>query len=198
MDKELSKWQKEVEELELDLNLDENEIISSFENHKESLRKSIDSFSETAQEKLGETATNLHTKLDELKVQLALGKAESKEAYEEQRKELNSALDSAASEYEKVKSQAGEKLDEAKEELGNQMEKFQSKLDVFRLHFHLGMKDAKEDYEEKKKELSRELGKMKNKVEEAEKSGSEKWDGFGKEMGEAFSHFRGAVKKLFD
>lgn len=184
--------------MEIDLHLEEEEIIHSFENHKDKLRKNIDSFSKSTQDKLGETAKGLQTRLDELKVQLALGKAESKEAYEEQRKQLNAALNNVSTEYEKVKSQAGDKMGEIKEELGQQIKKFQSRLDVFRLHFHLGMADAKEEYEEKKKELSRELDKVKNKVEEAEKKGEDKWEGFGKEMGEAFSHFQGAIKKLFD
>ncbi|MCI4667332.1 MAG: hypothetical protein MRZ79_04165 [Bacteroidia bacterium] len=198
MDKELSKWQKEVEELEIDLQLSEDEIINSFENHKNNLTQNIDSFSQMANEKLGETAKGLQTKLDELRVQLALGKAESKEAYEKQRTELNTALHNVSAEYDKVVEQAGETFEEAKEGLGEQLSKFQSKLDVFRLHFHLGMAEAKDDYEEKKKELNQELGKMKSKVKEAEEKGSDKWEDFGKEMGEAFSHFQGAIKKLFD
>ncbi|MEO0898330.1 MAG: hypothetical protein AAFY71_18095 [Bacteroidota bacterium] len=198
MDKELAKWQKEIEDLELDLKLEEADVIEAFEQHKHNLTESVNSFTKHAGEMLGEGSNLLQGKLDELKVQLALGKAESKDAFEEQRKELDKALHSASEEFEKVKGEAGENVGKLKEEFDEQMNHFKTRLDMFRLHFHLGMAEAKEEYEEKKKDLSQELDKIKEKVDGAEDKAENRLEDFGKEMGEAFSHFQKAVKGLFD
>ena len=68
--------------------LGEEEIVDAFENQKAKLSGFID----TSREKVNamaesEQATRLKTKLEELQVQLALGKAETRDAYEGAEKE---------------------------------------------------------------------------------------------------------------
>ena len=86
MNRFLKNFDRELDELEVQISLGEKELEDAFEKGKTNFKSFVDEASKTV-EGLGNTeaATNLRTKLDELRVQLALGRAEGKDAFEAQK-----------------------------------------------------------------------------------------------------------------
>ncbi|MCB0843969.1 MAG: hypothetical protein KDE26_12005 [Bacteroidetes bacterium] len=202
MNEYLKKWNDELDDLHVDFSIDQEEVVEKFEKHKSSMREYLVDLANKIDEKakgldVKDKADNVKAKIEELQVQLALGKAESQDAYEEQKKNLDKKLHEAQKEYEKLKSEGDEKLHHLASDFHSQAEKFKTKMDVFRLHFALGTADAKDELAEKKEELKEKLAEMKKKVEENKEKAEEKWDEFSEELSESYNHFKGAIKNLF-
>ncbi|MEL6626201.1 MAG: hypothetical protein AAFQ83_06695 [Bacteroidota bacterium] len=198
MDKNLANWQKELDDLQVDVELDVDKAADAFEEYKASFNEFVNTATSKIEGAMGENGTELKTKLEELQVQLALGKAESKDKVEEQRQKLSHTLHEVSTEYDKFKAEAGDSYEDFKEEMGDQLEKFKTRVDIFRLHFHLGMADSKDELENKRVVLKSQLHDIKTKMDEAEDKAEDKWDDFSEEMGKAFGSFRSALKKLID
>ncbi|MEM7373887.1 MAG: hypothetical protein AAF587_35015 [Bacteroidota bacterium] len=206
MDSNLEKWASELDELEIQISLGEEEYVDAFEEQKSKFLQFAESTADAINqqvEKYGvsEKADSLVGKLDELRLQLALGKADSKDAFEEQREKIEGKLSDCSSAYEEYKQLAGEKADEWGDAFSKQLESFQTKMDVFRLHFALGSADAQEEWKEKKKEFKTQIADLRQKaekrgekqVEEAE----EKWEEVKDDLSEAYDHMKSALKRLF-
>jgi hypothetical protein len=198
----LKKWNEELEDLEVNISLGEEEYMEAYETQKANFMAFLDRSAKSIDDlHLEEKAMPIRTKLDELRVQLALGKAESKEAFEKQQKNLTELMHKAGEAYEEAKTDAGEKSSELANSFKEQAEHFRTKLDMFRLHFHLGSADASDEMKEKKNELQEKVRDLKAKAsEKAEEMGDEaddKWDEVKEELGEAYDHMKGALKRLF-
>ena len=202
MNEFLKKWNDELDDLEVDISLGEDEVIDTFEKHKSSMREYLTGLAGSIDEKVQDLdvkdkANSVKAKLEELQVQLALGRAETRDAYEEQKKNLEQKMQEAKAEYENLKDQGGEKYQHLAGDFGHQVEKFKTRMDVFRLHFALGAADAKDELSEKKEELKGKLAEMKKKIEASKEGAEDKWEDFSDELSESFSHFKGAIKGLF-
>ncbi|MEL7343221.1 MAG: hypothetical protein AAGM67_22245, partial [Bacteroidota bacterium] len=144
------------------------------------------------------SAENLRTRLDELKVQLALGKAESRDAYEDQKDKLEEALKHTQTALGEWSDEADAKLSDVSQVLKEKATLFETKMDLFKVQFALGKAEAKEEWEEKKEEIRSHLMGIRKKADEGKDKAEDKWDEFSEEMSEAFSHVKSAWKKLFD
>jgi len=191
----INKWKRKADELKLQLHLGSRELTDKFEEQK----KEIARWSEETRHKLSdessERATALKTKLEELEVQAALGRAESKQALEEQRKKMSAALREAKEEAEKISSDAKTKVKEIAENTNTTLDTWHMKFDILRLQLKLGAAEASSEWEERKKELSKSINNLENKMKEAGKKSGESWDNFKSEMSEAWGHFRKAFSK---
>ncbi len=196
---EKQKLSEELEDLREQVEArSEKEVSEKLESHKSSFMTFIDRSKERMDQILsGDAALKARQSLDELRVQLALGKAESKEALEEQREKVDHALHEAEARYSMLKEEANDDFHEWSDEFKDWKEKLQTRMDIARLQFALGKAEAKEEMETKRQDLSKRLQSMKQKAIEAEEKGEEKLSSFSEEMSESFSHFRKAVKGLF-
>ncbi len=196
---EKQRLNNELEDLREQLEADSEEVTNErLESHKSLFASFIDGSKEKLDSLLsGETATKVRQSLEELQVQLALGKAESREAFEEQKHKVDAALQDAEHGYEALKDDAGEEFNEWSKEFSSWKDKLQTRMDIARLQFALGTSEAKEELEEKRNDLSQRISSIKNQLDELEDEGEEKWESFSKEVGESFNHFKAAVKGLF-
>ena len=86
----IKKWKDKLDELEEKLNLQSHQVAESFEAQKAKMTSQLsDKIQSLKDTKLDEQTAGLKAKMEALQVQLALGKAESKDAFEAQKKELN-------------------------------------------------------------------------------------------------------------
>ncbi|MEZ4773868.1 MAG: hypothetical protein R3D00_11855 [Bacteroidia bacterium] len=198
MNQFLEDWSKELDDLELQISLGEEEIVAAYEKQKAAFTE----FVNESKAKISEMASNDHVqklrgKLEALQVQLALGKAESLEAYEEQKKRLTESIQEAKDEYETYMSSLGDKKQELSGNLSGKLEQFKTKMDLFHLQFALGKADAKEELKEKQEELTATLATIRAKIDEKKEAAEETWDEFTDEVSEAFDQFKGAMKKFF-
>lgn len=193
------KLSEELEELRQQVEArTEEQVAENLESHKSSFMSFIDKSMETIDSVLsGDAALKARQSLDELRVQLALGKAESKEALEEQKEKLDSALHDAEARYASLKDDSNDDFHQWTAEFGEWKEKLQTRMDIAKLQYSLGKAEAKEEMEKKRQGLSKQLQSMKEQLDTLEDKGEEKVEEFTKEISESFSHFRKAVKGLF-
>ena len=200
MNRYLEDWHKQLEDLEIHVDLGEEEIIEAFEKQKASFRGFLEKSKESVAELKDEGNTawqSLQTKLDELQVQLALGKAETRDAYEEQKEKLDEALHAAQAEADGIADKVDERYANIASEFKTKSASFETQLDLFRLHYALGKADAKDKWDEKKGELKETLTELRRKIDEDKERAEEKWDEFSGEMSEAIGHLKTALKGLF-
>ncbi len=202
MNKFLEDWMAELDELEVDLDMDGMDVSDYFEKGKNELKEAVDSLKSKV-DKLGtgEKAQSLKGKLEHLQLQLALGKAESKDAFEDQKGKLESALHEMGHKLDEWEEAVEEKTDTLTAGMKEKAEKFRGKLDMMRLHYHLAQADARDELEEKRKTLRSRIHDTKSKLTSAkEKDGDDDsiWDEVKEEVGESYNHLKRAIKGLFD
>ncbi len=192
----LNKWKSEIEYLNLQMNLGAAEARDEFEKVKGKVREwtsemndRINEFQDDSKESLND----LRTKLDELRVQAALGRAEAEDAFEQQKKDLKHKLNDVENESKRIYSSAEGKVKEVANDISDSVERFETRFDVLWVQFNLAKADAKDYWEDKRKDLSYKIQEMSGKVDRQMDNMEEKWDDFSSEMKEAWSH----VKKAF-
>lgn len=206
MNPNLDKSTEELDDLDIQISLGEEEYVDAFEEQKTKFlawaKSSAAAINEQV-EKYGvnEKADSLKAKFEELQVQLALGKAESKDAFEGQREKLESSMADCTKAFDEYRESAGDKATEMGNKFQGQIEKFQTKLDVFRMHFALGSADAQDEWKEKKKELQAKVAELKAKAtksgEEASEEAGEKWEEVKAEAAEAYENVKSTLKRFF-
>ena len=93
----VSRLKREIDELALQLDLGKAEAVDFVEDRKRELRDIVDQVKQAVDDGKvagGEQANSLKQSLDELRLQLALGKMESRDALSEQRQKISAAVDS--------------------------------------------------------------------------------------------------------
>jgi hypothetical protein len=178
----------ELEEFRLQAALGKAEAHDIYEDAKKKFNKilheaivKIDSAKIVAEEK----AAELKTLLETLQVQLALGKAEGKEAFEVQRKKIEHALNALELFLKKHKI-ANEYSTRVLLEVG----KFRVKLDILKLRFELKKLQARITLNDGKNELTKKLLEIKKRLLSSEAEPG--WDHFKDEISDAYSHLKKA------
>ncbi|MDX2286272.1 MAG: hypothetical protein NW241_19035 [Bacteroidia bacterium] len=197
MDRFFEDWSKELDELEVEVSLAPADLTDAFEQQK----SQVGAWAAETRERLGELADHpqaVKTRawLEELEVQVALGRAETREALDEQRHKLSELMHRATSELNDLQSHGETAWTSWGQSVQDRMAHFQTRLDLLRLHLHLGAAETQEEWESRRQELQQQIRQLRERLDlraEAE----EKWDSVTAEIGEAYQHFRKALKGLF-
>ncbi|MCB9223058.1 MAG: hypothetical protein H6582_02680 [Crocinitomicaceae bacterium] len=186
----LRKAATELEALQVQAALGKAEASDKYEE----LKKKFDHFVhetkikfEQGKEKVGDIQEEVQALLDELRVQLALGKAEGKEAFAEQKKKIIEKIRQIEN---KIKSNPT--LNKAYAVVLVEMEKFKVLLEWLEQKFEDGKEVAADQFEKGKAELNSFISTVKEKFAEADGG---RWANFQDEMSQAFSHMAQAFKK---
>ena len=193
----LTNWKNSAEHLHVQLHLGAEEAKDEFEKQK----RNLDDWIEIQSKKLQgvkdislEKATQIKTAMEELRVQAALGKAETEDALKEQQTKLSNGIHNLKllinKNYSKVKGNTTDVIEEINETLDD----YHTRFDLFRLQTHLAKMDANESWNEKKKEISAKLNDLGRRIEREKEKASERLDDFSDEMSEAWNHIRKAFK----
>lgn len=112
IDDMLRGWQTKLEELRLQLALGEMDAADEFEELKKRSRKHFDAFKRNlGKVEQSEAVMKLRTTLEELRVQLALGKAETKDAFDKQKAKLKRLMAKVKQEARKITQEHKDDLD---------------------------------------------------------------------------------------
>lgn len=190
----LKATQQEVEELAVQFSLGKAEAALKFEEIKKEFNAKSNewknSFVKT--EEAGQDAfMKMKGKLEELQLQLSLGKAEGKELFEEQRKKIVHAIHDLQNEY-RSNPEWNEKLSEFNEEV----EKFKLKLEMLKMKFEDKSFQVKEGFQKEMLNAKIEIDQFLNKAEEKFEKAGKKYSNFSKEISSVYNHLKNAVKKL--
>lgn len=193
----LNELKAKAEHLNVQLHLGAKEAKEEFENQKKNLGSWVDVIEEKLKDfkDLGaEKTQKLKTSIDELRVQAALGKAESEDIMDEQAKKINKGIHTLKHNMADVLDASEEKAKDLSEKSKDRLDDFHTQFDLFRLRTHLGRKEVAETWDEKKKELSEKLHELNVKIDQNKEVASEKWDHFTDEVSEAWKHLTKAFK----
>lgn len=198
----IADWKLRAEELQLQLSLGKMEAMDELEKQTGNFKSFINETKEKAKDLADyinpEITNDLISKFEELQVQLALGKAETKDAFEEQKEKINQGLDSIQQLLQKGMAKAGmeENFNSFLEKFEGATENFKTRLEAAKLQFALGKADTKDEIEKQKEEVKAKLEEIRSKLDSNKELAEEKWDGFKAEISEAFGHIKNAFSKL--
>ena len=193
----LEQWKSQAEQLNLQMHLGAAEARDEFERQKKELKNWLhetDQEIENLEKEGKHQYIELRRKIDELRVQAALGKAEAEDSLKEQQRNLARGIHGVKHELNQAVEKSDEIGSEVMEGLEDGIDHFRTRFDLFRLQLNLGASEAKDYWEEKKKTLSGKLHEINNKMEEAADKAEDKWEGFSEEMSHAWKHFRKAFE----
>lgn len=157
----------------------------------EELKKDLNEQILAAQKKFktgdGKKFGGLHTDLGKLQEQLAHGKAETLEAFNDQKKRIFSAVNRLDDQL-----PGAPFTDEIREKLHDEMEKFRIKMDLLRSYYDMGKKTVATTIEEKKHDLEDVLAKVRERYDTTRKAITRTQATRQRELKEAYKHLRKA------
>lgn len=186
----LVRVQQELDELALQLSLGKAEARDKFEELKVEFRNKVAALKLQLHQSEETIRPEVLRTLEEFELQLALGKAETKDRFHEQKiKILHSlnTLEQAWTEWIKT-------LDS--NFFTHEAEKFKLKLEILRLRFDLKAFEMKDAYRGTMPALRRELERIHHRLQQRMKSGSARYDDFADELSLAYKHLKKAVTDL--
>jgi hypothetical protein len=177
-------WKSSLEDLRVQFNLGKMDATEAFETQKKNLKGLVENMKENADKATDmaeEGAQKFKGKLEELLLQLNLGKADSKELYDEQRKKIDLALQEV---YAAGKLAYHGNYSYMMELFDNNTKAFKTGLDIVKLQFALGKMDAKEEAEKAGKEVNEKIAELQTFAEKAQQLTKENMEEWGKQMKE--------------
>ncbi|MGZ3898715.1 MAG: hypothetical protein ACXVNM_01880 [Bacteroidia bacterium] len=186
----LKKAVVEMEELRVQLALGKAEARDLYEESKKKFNAYIHEAKislENFKDKATSGASHIKPLLEALQLQLVLGKAETREVFEEQKKIITKSLLELEAIIRKNKT-----ADEYYSKLLMEIEKFKIKLEIIKLRYELKKMGANEEFEEKKHEFLSKLNEIKSKMLGKKAEQKNKWENFHDEITEAYQHLRKA------
>lgn len=138
------KIKQELDELKLQAKLGKAEASDFIEEKKEEFDEFIDQTKDRLQDSVAaeEKMDLLHQKLDDLKLQLTLGRMEAKDAYDEQKEKIENAIDSTRHELHEIEAVADGVLGKARAAFDHKAGAFTTKVQLLARHWK---KDRKDD-----------------------------------------------------
>jgi len=180
----------ELEELRLQLALGKLEVKELFETNKKKFQQVMHDLENQANHLKEEPEISTVLKgMEHLKLQLALGTAESKQLFEEQYTKILNALNTLDSDLKNNKT-----ISENYAKFHLELAKFKIKLELFALHFKLKKLSVEYDFDKIKSQLQAKLDRFKDEVNAKSKLGKAQWENFHIEIKNVFEHFTSAFK----
>lgn len=186
--------QKEIEDLALQFSLGKAEAGEKFEEIKKEFLNRINEWKNVfanIPEINTESKNKLIAKFEELQLQLALGKAESKVFYAEQRNKVLLAIHEIEAE---IRTNPG--LNGYMDEFKSELEKFKLKMDVLRLKFELKSFQVKDEFKNEVTHARIQIDKIFENIKTKKDDAKRKYADFGDEIELAYKHIKKAVDKL--
>lgn len=162
------------------------DVKKKFNTYTHEAKIQLEGLKEVAQER----SLQLKTLLETLQVQLALGKAETKEAFETQRKKIEKTLNELEELIRNNKT-ANEYYTTLLLEIG----KFRIKLEILKLRFELKKLETRVEFDNKKKDLLQKISDIKTRFEKRGGETQATWEHFRDEITEAYAHLKNALVK---
>jgi len=188
----LMKAQQELDELVLQLSLGKAEAREKFEEIKKEFKAQVSELKQTFNNSsLKETGNKIKAMLEELELQLALGKADSVEIFEAQSKKILLALH-------ELEHEIKERLPQTEEVnfFKYDIESFKLKLEILRLKLLLKNFEIKDVFKERMNDARNTIEKLKTSAKEKLGSGKGKYSDFKDEVQLAYKHLRKALESL--
>jgi thymidylate synthase len=186
----VSDWQKRLEEMQMQFSLGKMDAVDAFEKQKEQYRSMLLTFKENIDKGTGmaeEKAAEMKAKIEELRLQLTLGKAEGMDAFEEQRKKIELAMHEL---YIANKGNLDAAYNKSLTLFDHNAEAFKTGLEIVKLQFSLAKMDAKDTMEEKQKEIGEKMTELNQQFKTIQSAAIDNIDDMNRQLRENFEKMR--------
>jgi hypothetical protein len=204
IDARLDQWTAAALAMEAKFDESKEEAVKEIEVQKQRVRESLDRLHtriDEAKVLAEDKKRELNSKFEYLQVQLALGKAEARDAFESRRREIERAISRLEDVVEDAVRAAGETagttIDSASKEFAEAAIKLDAELDAVGRRFDAEKAKRHAELEEKSKKIVETFESFKEGFDETTKIAGEKAGKFGKEFFSGMSHIKDAFKGLF-
>ncbi|HSA61349.1 MAG TPA: hypothetical protein VLE03_03845 [Nitrospiraceae bacterium] len=201
LDKRLDVLEHQALALEAQLTQTKDQALQRLEERKQQLRdvlKEVQAEVQKSKETAAQTKTEVQARLDHLQVQLALGKADARDSFEEQRTKILKAL----SDFESI---ADQKLKGVAFESGRVWENLvgratglEAELEALKSRFESEKAKQQDTLEAKKHELLTRLQAFKTQLTEKRRVVQAKADAFELDLHEGLDQIKTAFRRLFE
>jgi hypothetical protein len=204
IDKKLDHWEASATAFEAHLQQTREKAAARLEVRKKKLNAALEKFkSEVAKSKgiAEEKKKEMEAQFGELQVQLALGKAETRDAFEAQRKKIRHSIATLEATVDRQLDAAGHAADKSLEKAADRLIaadiEYEAEADALEAQFFMKKAEAKVQFEKKKSDLLAQIKDFKTKVKGKKAMAKEKTATFEKEMSAGISKIKQAFKTLF-
>jgi hypothetical protein len=205
IDKKLDHWEASATAFETQLQQTEEQALAKLEVYKKKLNEAVEKLkSEVAKAKgIGEEKKKeIQALFDDLQVQLALGKAEARDAFEAQRKKIQHSIATLEAAVDRHLDAAGKALDEslhkaADKYIAAQIE-YEAAAEALEARLFMKKVEAKAQFEKKKSDLLAQINTFKTQLKGKRDMAKDKAAAFEKELSAGMSQIKQAFKKLSD
>lgn len=199
IDTQLDRLDAQLDAWEAQLETSRDEVLERVQERKANLAETADSLAGLvgkSREVADELVGDLRSELEHLQVQLALGRAETREAYAEQREKIQAAIG-------KVEAGLGRLEDKVEEELADEMARFvrlsdrlRAELEAAEVQFALLRAEAREALEGGRAEIEQKIRTLRAEVAERGANALERYGEFEEEFVAGLAHIRKAFMGL--
>lgn len=184
--------QKEIEELAVQISLGKAEAGDKLEEMKKELRTAVQNFKKEIGEKTGlDSSESLKAKLEELIVQLNLGKAETRELIEEQIKKIRHSVGNLESQL-----RSENVITEKYSRFRSDIEKFKLKSEILSLKAQVKGIEINDMFHNEMKHAKEKFSKVMIRIDSRADQVKENLSDFNDEMEKVYTHLKSAVKSL--
>ena len=203
IDTKMDKWEAGATAIEAQLQLSKEQAIEELEVRKKRLNETLEGFKSEVVKAKGladEKKTEIQARFDELQVQLALGKAEARDALEARKKMIQRSIATLETTIDRELDAAGQSIDESLRKAAN---KFivaaiglEAEMEALEVQFEVKKSGAKAQFEQKRGQLVAQIDEYKRQLEEKKRMAKEKAATFERELSDGMSQIKQAFKKL--
>jgi len=185
-----NEWRTRLEDMQVQFSLGKMDATEAFEKQKNyfrdltvKMKSDLDKAGDTAKENV----TELRGKLDDLFVQLSLGKADGKDLFEEQKKKIEASMNEVLV---SAKHLYNHGFDSMLKMYDNNSSAFKTGLEILKLQFALGKMDSKDEAEKLRKEMTDKMNDLTANFKNAENLAKENIDLWNEKMKEGFEKMK--------
>jgi uncharacterized protein YjbJ (UPF0337 family) len=184
LEKLINRAETELDELKVKIALGKMNGADLFEEMKKELHGGIQKITHDLKSNSNDLVKDVITHLESLQVQLALGKAEALDAYEEQKEKINQAISQLEVD---IRNKKNELSYECRIKIQNELEMFRLKMEVLQIRYELGKLDMKDNLETRKEAFKKEFDRLLENIREDTK---DKIAEYGQNLKEAYDTLR--------
>jgi hypothetical protein len=205
IDTKLDKWEASATAAEAQLQQTKEQALEELEARKKRLNETLEAFkSEVAKAKgvADEKKTEIQARFEDLQLQLALGKAEARDAFEAQKEKIQCSIATLETTVDRELEAAGQAIDEPLKKAANKFIvaaiDLEADMEALWVQFEVKKAGAGAQFEHVKRELVAQINQYKDRLQETKQMAKDKAATFESELSDGISQIQRAFKKLFD
>jgi predicted DNA-binding protein (UPF0251 family) len=209
IDKKLDHWEASATAFEAQLQQTKEQALAKLEVRKKTLNKALEKFKSKVAEAKGiteEKKKEMQAQFDDLQVQLALGKAEARDAFGAQKKKIQHSIAALEATLDRhldlwtlpAKPPTDKSLEKAADKFIAAAIQYEAEADALEAQLSMKKADAKAQFEKKKSDLLVQINEFKTQLQGKRDMAKDKAATFEKELSAGISRIKQAFKTLSD